>query len=270
MSSLFIASLNSGSNGNCYYVGNSRNAVLIDAGISCRDTGRRLARLGLSADNIRALFITHEHTDHCRGAEILSWKHRIPVYITPVTRQAGRLRFDPALIRTFTPDSPVQLGDLAVTPFAKLHDGADPHSFTVSCDHVTVGVMTDIGTACDKVVNHFSRCNAAFLEANYDETMLATGRYPIYLKRRIAGDRGHLSNTQSLDLFLNHRAPFLELLVLSHLSAQNNRPEIVRDLFAPHANGTRIEIASRYEESEVFEVTGRLMGHKLPAGKTIV
>jgi phosphoribosyl 1,2-cyclic phosphodiesterase len=120
-----------------------------------------------------------------------------------------------------------------------------------------VGVFTDIGAACEHVISHFSKCHAAFLEANYDETMLEEGRYPYFLKRRIRGENGHLSNLQSLEIFTRYRAPYLDLLVLSHLSEHNNHPQIVQDLFTAHANGTRIAVASRYKESEVFSVTDK-------------
>ena len=255
MTSLYIASINSGSNGNCYYIGNDNDAVLIDAGISRRETERRLARLGLSIGKVRAIFISHEHTDHTRGVEVLSRKHGIPVYITSSTHKAGRLWIEPELVRNFSPHETIKIGDLSVYPLPKQHDGVDPHSFTVSCNGTTAGVFTDIGAACEHVVRHLRRCNAAFLEANYDAAMLEKGNYPLRLKRRIRGGQGHLSNLQALEIFTNFRAPFLKLLVLSHLSAHNNHPRIVQDLFAPYANnGTRIEIASRYQESEVFSV----------------
>jgi phosphoribosyl 1,2-cyclic phosphodiesterase len=252
--SLYLSSLNSGSNGNCYYIGNDHHAVLIDAGISCRQIERRMARLGLSVNRVRAIFISHEHSDHIRGVEVLSRKHRIPVYITPSTHRNSRLYLDPKLIQPFTAHEPVRIGSLTVHPFPKHHDGIDPHSFTVTYKGITAGVFTDIGIACDQVIHHISRCHAAFLEANYDEIMLEEGSYPVYLKRRIRGGNGHLSNIQALEIFKSHRAPFLKLLVLSHLSAQNNHPQIVHDLFAPHATGTRIAIASRYEETDLFSI----------------
>jgi phosphoribosyl 1,2-cyclic phosphodiesterase len=253
--SICLASLNSGSNGNCYYIGNDRDAVLIDAGISCRETGHRMAALGLSIHKVRAIFITHEHTDHTRGAEVLSGKHRIPVFITPATHRKSRLYLDPKLVRPFSAHEPVAVGSLTVLPVPKQHDGVDPHSFTVTCNGLTAGVFTDIGEACENITRQIGQCHAAFLEANYDEKMLEEGRYPVYLKRRIAGSHGHLSNRQALEVFTLHRAPFLKLLVLSHLSAMNNHPGIVQELFSPHANGTRIAIASRHEASEVFRIS---------------
>ena len=249
---MYLASLNSGSNGNCYYVGNGKEAVLIDAGISCRETERRMIRLGLRIKDVKAIFITHEHTDHTRGAEVLSRKHGIPVYITGATYRNSRMNLHPPMMNSFTAGIPVDIGDLRVNPFPKWHDASEPHSFTVSTNGLTAGVFTDIGTACEQVIHHLGQCHAAFLEANYDDGMLERGRYPVYLKRRIQGAEGHLSNDQALDLFLTHRSQWLQLLVLSHLSAENNHPQLVHELFSRHANGTKIVVASRYEESEVF------------------
>jgi len=255
MSQLYFTSLNSGSNGNCYYVGTNHDAVLIDAGISCRETEYRMARLGLSLAKVRAILISHEHTDHTMGVELLSRKHRIPVYITPATHLNSRLRLDPLLLQPFSAHEELHFGSLTVKAFPKQHDAAHPHSFTVTGRGITVGVFTDIGSVCEQLIHHFGQCHAAFLEANYDETMLEEGRYPYFLKKRIRGGKGHLSNLQALELFNSYRAPFLELLVLSHLSQQNNHPRIVTDLFTPHVNGTRVAIASRFGESEVFSLS---------------
>ncbi|MCK9218935.1 MAG: MBL fold metallo-hydrolase [Bacteroidales bacterium] len=249
---LYLTSLNSGSNGNCYYIGNGPEAVLIDAGISCRETERRMMRLGLPIRNIKAIFITHEHTDHTRGVDVLSRKHNIPVYITDATYRCSRLNLEKSLLRTFTANIPVTLGGLRINPFIKRHDASEPHSFTVSSNGLTAGVFTDIGVAGEQVVYHLSQCNAAFLEANYDEKMLERGRYPLYLKRRIRGEEGHLSNDQALELFTTHCLPEMQLLILSHLSAENNHPDLVKEIFSKHANGTKIVVASRYEESEIF------------------
>jgi phosphoribosyl 1,2-cyclic phosphodiesterase len=251
---LYVSSLASGSNGNCYYVGNDHDAVLIDAGISCRETERRMKRNGLSMQKVKAIFITHEHSDHTRGAEVISRKHQIPVYITAATHNNSRLWLDPRLVRSFSPVEPVVFGELYVQAFPKHHDASEPHSFTVSSNGVTAGIFTDIGTACDNVVHHFGLCHAAFLESNYDEKMLEEGRYPVHLKRRIRGDEGHLSNHQALELFTKHCSSGMKLLVLSHLSAHNNHPKLVEELFRGHANGTRIVVASRYEETDVFRI----------------
>lgn len=252
--SLFITSLNSGSNGNCYYIGNDSEAVLVDAGISCRETEKRMARLGLTMTKVKAIFISHEHIDHIRGVTVLAKKYRLPVYITQSTLTHGGLTLDEQLVMSFNPYEPVQIGSLAVTAFPKHHDASEPHSFIVTGNAVTIGIFTDIGAPCEHVIRHFQQCHAAFLEANYDTEMLDKGRYPYYLKKRISGGKGHLSNAQALEIFNNYRPAFMSHLLLSHLSRDNNSPELVQDLFNQHANGTEIVVASRYQETAVYRI----------------
>jgi phosphoribosyl 1,2-cyclic phosphodiesterase len=253
--SLQITSLNSGSNGNCYYVGNATDAVLIDAGISCRETERRMKRLGLRMDSVKAVFISHEHSDHIRGLEVLSRKYSLPVYITENTMQHGNLNLDTLYVRRFDEYAPVSIGDLSVTAFPKFHDAIEPRSFMVSSKDIRIGVFTDIGAPCDHLIRHFQQCHAAFLEANYDEQMLEKGRYPFYLKKRIRGGKGHLSNTQALELFKAHKPPYMSHLLLSHLSRDNNNPEMVLELFREHAGQTEIIVASRDVETAVYHIS---------------
>jgi phosphoribosyl 1,2-cyclic phosphodiesterase len=253
--SLFIASLNSGSNGNCYYLGNEEEAILVDAGISCRETEKRMKRLGLSMEKVKAIFISHEHSDHIAGIRVLAKKYRLPVYITTPTLVHGGLQIDAASVISFTPHTPVTIGNLSITAFPKYHDASDPYSFIVGCKEVTVGVFTDIGVACTEVIRYFKLCHAAFLESNYDEDLLENGGYPFHLKKRIRGGKGHLSNVQALELFKTHRPTFMSHLFLSHLSHNNNRPEIAQSLFDAHAGNTKIIVASRYKESELYQIT---------------
>ena len=259
---LFIASLNSGSNGNCYYVGNDHEAVLIDAGISCRETEQRMKRLELSMKKVKAIFVSHEHADHIDGVSRLSRKHQLPVYITTPTLLGSRLSLKDNLVRPFRAYEPITLGSLSVTAFPKFHDASDPHSFIVSFDSVNVGIFTDIGRVCNHLIKHFEQCHAAFLESNYDEEMLENGSYTLALKNRIRGGHGHLSNKEALELFINHKAPFLGHLFLSHISENNNTPTIVEKLFSGVAGNTKIIIASRYEETGVqtIHATGSTMG----------
>jgi phosphoribosyl 1,2-cyclic phosphodiesterase len=252
--SLFVSALASGSNGNCYYIGNEKEAVLIDAGVSCREIERRMKRLNLSMQKVKAVFISHEHTDHIRGVFSLVKKHSVPVYITPATLQFSGLKLDIGYTRWFTSTSRIQIGDLEIIAFPKLHDASDPYSFVVSYKETRVGVFTDIGLPCQNVISHFSQCHAVFLETNYDDEMLDKGSYPFHLKRRIRGERGHLSNKQALDLFLQHRSTSISHLFLSHLSKNNNDPELAKTLFEQHANGVKIIVASRYEETPVFRI----------------
>ena len=256
--SLYISSLNSGSNGNCYYIGNQREAVLVDAGISCRETERRMIRSGLDFRKVKAVFITHEHSDHTKGVEFIARKYQVPVYISAGTYGNSRLKIDKNLLRHFEPYSPVQVGGLSVNAFPKLHDASEPHSFTVSGNGIVVGVLTDIGTACDNVIKNFSLCHAAFLEANYDDAMLENGWYPVYLKNRIRSDHGHLSNHQALELFTKFKSEKMSHLLLSHLSQDNNDPHMVERIFKHHAGETHISIASRHRESLVYRITGEI------------
>lgn len=253
--SVRIASLNSGSNGNCYYVAYAGEAVLVDVGISCKEVEKRMARIGLSMKDVKAIFISHEHSDHIRGVEVLSKKYQLPVYITPATLRNSRLVIREELQYTFGSDLPVQIGNLQVRPFSKRHDAADPYSFVVSANNIHIGVFTDIGSCCDNVTRHFKECHAVFLEANYDQEMLETGMYPYYLKKRISGGHGHLSNHEALELFNTHRSEHISHLILSHLSKDNNSPELVKQLFEKHAGQTKITVASRHYETEVYEIT---------------
>ena len=250
--SLFITSLNSGSNGNCYYVGNEKEAVLIDAGISCRETEKRMKRLGLSMAIVRAIFVSHEHIDHITGIPGISKKYQLPVYITKNTLQSASVPIEKHLVHLFKAHQPVSIGELSVSAFLKSHDAIDPHSFMVSGNDVNIGVFTDIGFPCQQIIHHFNRCHAVFLEANYCEDMLNKGNYPFYLKKRISSDNGHLSNTQALELFLKHKGKQLSHLILSHLSKNNNCPELVNRLFNEKAGSTKITVASRYQETPLF------------------
>lgn len=251
---LFITSLNSGSNGNCYYIGNEREAVLVDAGISCRETERRMKKLGLQMQKVKAVFISHEHSDHIKGLEVLARKHQLKVYITKPTLLSGGLRIANDLLHEFKAHETVEVGNLQITAFPKFHDAADPHSFTISGSGITIGVFTDIGSVCSHVAENFGLCHAVFLETNYDEVMLREGHYPFYLKKRIQGTHGHLSNVQALELFLRHRAPFLSHVLLSHLSKENNSPQLVQKLFEQHAGTTKVVVASRDYETDVFRI----------------
>jgi phosphoribosyl 1,2-cyclic phosphodiesterase len=252
--SLFVTSLNSGSNGNCYYIGTSSEAILVDAGISCRETEKRMQRLGLSMQSVRAIFVSHEHSDHIRGIPVIAKKYQLPVYITNDTLQQGGLALAAHLVKSFSAYEPVQIGDFTITPFPKFHDASDPHSFTIDCNGIRIGVFTDIGAPCEHLIRHFKDCHAAFLETNYDETMLEQGRYPYFLKNRIRGGKGHLSNSQALELFTTHRPAFMSHLFLSHLSKDNNCPDMVQELFRQHANGTEIVIASRFAETAIYTI----------------
>jgi len=261
--SLFITSLNSGSNGNCYYVGNNNEAVLVDVGISCKEVELRMKRLDLPLDKVKAIFISHEHGDHIKGVQTLSKKYNLPVYITPQTLSNSHLVLENVLVKSFNGYEKVVIGNLIVTPFPKRHDASDPYSFIVEGNGIKIGVLTDIGSACQHVIENFKHCHAAFLEANYDEGLLDSGYYPYYLKERIRSDKGHLSNKQALDLFVNHKSDKMSHVILSHLSKDNNCPIVVKELFSKHAQQTQVVVASRLQETDVFHITGSLVSENV-------
>jgi len=252
---LYFTSINSGSNGNCYYIGNDHEAVLVDIGLTCKEVEIRMNRLGLPISKVKAVFISHEHSDHIKGVAVFAKKYKLPVYISTATLKSSRLLLDANNTFSLSHQQHVQIGNLKITAFSKFHDAADPYSFTIECNEVRVGVFTDIGSVCDRLINHFKNCHAAFLEANYDAQMLESGKYPYFLKRRITGGHGHLSNSQALELFINHKAPYMSHLLLSHLSKDNNNAELVENLFKNVAGDTFVKVASRYEETELYYVS---------------
>ncbi len=226
---------------------------MIDAGISCREIEKRMGSLGLSMSATKAVFVSHEHGDHITGIPGLSKKYRLPVYVTPATYSSARIPVEETLVRSFSARQDVRIGDLHITPFRKKHDAADPHSFVVSDGTVRVGVFTDIGILCEEVKYFFHQCHAVFLESNYCANMLEKGSYPWPLKQRIRGGQGHLSNRQALELFTTCKGP-LTHLILSHLSKNNNRPELVESLFLEQAGSTEVTVASRYGPTKLFRV----------------
>jgi phosphoribosyl 1,2-cyclic phosphodiesterase len=254
-----VASIASGSNGNCYYLENSDDAILIDAGLSTKQIVERMARLGLSISKVRGVFISHEHSDHIRGLDVLTRKYVIPVFMTRKTYSSYGKIIKDSLLNFFSPGERVSVGQIAVNPFLKSHDAVDPCSFSITCENKTVAVMTDIGLQCANVIAHIRNADAVFLESNYDDDMLWSGFYPPYLKKRISSDLGHLSNTQAAKLTLEHASSRLKHVFLSHLSANNNTPELALNTFhhfISQRNDLKVEVTltSRQKESSLVSV----------------
>ncbi|HNY51436.1 MAG TPA: MBL fold metallo-hydrolase [Smithella sp.] len=249
-----FASIASGSNGNCYYLENDGEAILVDAGISAKQIVNRMANLGLSMSRVKGLFISHEHTDHIRGVDVLSRRFSVPVFLTRKTYASYGREISASLLNYFSPGEQVEIGGMRVSSFLKNHDAAEPCSFLVSSAGRNVAVMTDIGLQCPNVVAHLRDADAIFLETNYDDDMLKHGPYPSYLKARIASDVGHLSNAQAAMIALQHASPRLQHIVLSHISENNNTPELAFRTFDQVMKQRRdlnpeLSIASRYRES---------------------
>jgi phosphoribosyl 1,2-cyclic phosphodiesterase len=247
-----ICALASGSNGNCYYVGNERHAVLIDAGISRKQVLLRMKQRNLDPEKIMAIFISHEHSDHACGVRVLSQKLSVPVFMTAITHKNSRPHNRPDSYRPFLPGDVVEVASLKIHTFSKWHDAVEPCSFVVECEGAKVGVMTDIGEPCNNVIQQVAQCDAIFIESNYDEKMLWEGAYPPHLKVRVAGKRGHLSNVQAASLIANHASERLKHVCLSHLSADNNHPQLAMDTFSHLHHRHSVVLTSRFEATKVI------------------
>ena len=247
-----ICAIASGSNGNCYYIGNHNEAVLVDAGISFKQIVQRMQERNLNPSKIKALFITHEHSDHISGARVLGKRLRVPVYLTARTWYGAYKNQRPDFPSFFQPGDVVEAGGFSVHTFLKNHDASEPCSFRVQYGEKSVGVFTDIGEPCDNVKGHVKQCHALFLETNYDEKMLWEGSYPWFLKKRVASSVGHLSNEQALELLRNHAGYELKCVLLSHISKENNTPATALSAMKPLSQEYQIELTSRFEASPVY------------------
>lgn len=252
------AALASGSNGNSYYIAKGNTAVLIDAGINNKHLHLRMAALGINPATISAIFVTHEHTDHISGLAVFVKRYQIPVYLTQGTYQSSRLQLPDYLLNFITPNSVINLEDLSVYGIPKYHDAQEPCSFLVSDGQINISVLTDLGRICDNVKKAIRIADILFLEANYDEQMLLTGRYPYHLKNRIKGGWGHISNSLSLEAFLQNKTDRLKHLILGHLSGENNTVDLVESLFQPHCSEIKLSVAKRTESTSLFEIAKQI------------
>ena len=251
---LEICAIASGSNGNCYYIGNEKDAVIIDVGLSTKQILMRMKERNLNPLKIKAVFITHEHSDHLGGARVFGKRMNVPVYMTSKTYYGAYRNQRPDFPKFFNPGDVIEVGDFSIYSFLKNHDASEPCSFRVQYENKNVGVFTDIGEACDNVTQHLRMCDGLFLETNYDEKMLWEGSYPYFLKQRVASGVGHLSNRQAFELLENHAGENLKCVFLSHLSKENNSPEIARDSMQEFTSKFDIKLTSRYEAGEVYQL----------------
>jgi phosphoribosyl 1,2-cyclic phosphodiesterase len=251
---LEICAIASGSNGNCYYIGNEESAILVDAGISRKQILLRMEERGLNAQKLKGIFISHEHSDHLRGARVLGKRLQVPVYMTTRTYYGAYNNLRPEHPRFFEPGDPVQVGGFTIHSFLKNHDAAEPCSFRIEYRGLHVGVFTDIGECCNNVSSHLHQCHALFLETNYDEKMLWDGPYPWFLKKRIASGNGHLSNAQAFEMLETFAGDHLQCVFLSHLSKENNSPEIAYKTIEPLSSRFQVRLTSRYEAGEVYQI----------------
>jgi phosphoribosyl 1,2-cyclic phosphodiesterase len=231
-----VSMLASGSRGNCAIVASSRTRLLIDAGISCRETFKRIRSLGDDPRALFAILITHEHSDHVYGLAMLAKKLRIPVFMTGATHAAWA-----RAVRQQTGERPIlerferfesgqrfQVGDIEVRPFTIPHDAADPVGFTFRAEGCKVSIATDLGYLPANVRDHLRNSDILVMESNHDVEMLRVGPYPWSVKQRVASNVGHLSNEKLAHFFAKDYDNGATFVVLAHLSEQNNHPEIAR------------------------------------------
>lgn len=226
-----FCSIASGSSGNCIYVGSDNTSVLVDVGISGKRIETGLNSIDRKTAEVDGILITHEHADHIQGLGVVTRKHHIPIYATGGTiaaiKEKGHLgKIDENLFHEIAPDEPFLIKDLEILPFSISHDAADPVAYRMSHNGQSVGVVTDLGEYSSYTVNHLQGLDAVLMEANHDINMLQVGHYPYYLKQRILGRRGHLSNENAGHLLCEILHDKMKAVLLGHLSKENNYEEL--------------------------------------------
>ena len=260
-----MVSIASGSSGNCIYIGSESTHILVDAGISNKRIEQGLNEIGLKGGEMDGILITHEHSDHIKGLGVLSRKHHLPIYGTRATLEqiastSSLGAIDRGLLRPISPDVDFSLGDLTIKAFSIDHDAADPVAYRVKNGSRTVAVATDMGHFDPYIIQHLEGLDAILLESNHDVRMLETGPYPYYLKRRILGDRGHLSNENAGRLLSYILHDNMKKILLGHLSRENNYEELAYETVrleidegdcAYGASDFSISVAHRDQMSEI-------------------
>lgn len=227
-----ICTLASGSSGNCIYLGTGQTNILIDAGISCKRINDRLQEhIGITGKDINAIFITHEHTDHIQGLEVFTRKFKTPVYTTQGTWQGIKDRvqdIDSDLYCNIGNNQSLHINDFSIDIFGTSHDASDSIGLLVGNKGKRIGVATDLGMLTSEIIATLKNSDALILEANYDQRMLLWGKYPSFLKRRIAGPKGHLSNEDAGKGLLQMIGEKTKTVILAHLSQENNLPSLAQ------------------------------------------
>ncbi|HQZ06082.1 MAG: MBL fold metallo-hydrolase [Rhodoferax sp.] len=257
---LRFRNLGSGSSGNATIVearsGSRVNRLLVDCGLGIRQLDQRLQRAGLSADDIDAIFVTHEHSDHIGCARQVAMRHQIPVWMSHGTHAGvGSPDFD-GLLQLARDGVAIELGELHLTPFTVPHDAREPLQLRCSDGASSLGILTDLGHATEHVLAQLAACQALLLECNHDADLLAGGAYPAFLKKRVGGKMGHLSNARAGEIARALRHPGLATVVAAHLSQHNNRPELARAALARALDcaAADIAVADQVHGSDWFTV----------------
>jgi len=224
-----FAVLGSGSQGNGTLISSGDTHILVDCGFSLRETERRLARLGLSADLLSAVLVTHEHADHVHGVGLLARRYNVPVYLSRGTLRGLRKPLDAAGF--LAANETFEVGALSVKAVGVTHDALEPLQYVFSDGRRRFGVLTDLGCYDATLLDSYQGLDALLIEANHCRDLLARGHYPYFLKQRVGGDYGHLNNHQAARLVSELGWENLQHLVLAHLSSKNNLPQLARQCF---------------------------------------
>ena len=263
-----LCSIASGSSGNCVYVGSDTTHLLMDVGISGKRIEAGINELDLKMSDIDAIFITHEHADHISGLGVLARKYGIPIYATKGTIDAIRNthslgNIDEELFHYIREDETCTVKDMALYPIRTSHDAAEPVAYRISHDKQKIAVITDLGCYNDYTVECLRDLDVLYLEANHDIHMLQVGPYPYYLKQRILGERGHLSNEAAGKLLSKLLHDRMHAIVLGHLSQENNLPELAYESVrvevtmsdTPYSGSDfPLYVAKRSEVSQMIEI----------------
>lgn len=249
-------SLGSGSRGNATLLQSGETLLLVDCGFTRKELQRRLGLVGLACEDIDALLLTHEHSDHVRGAQALSRHHGIPVWGTAGTLRRSEWLETSELHQINANSGEFRIGDIRVSPFTVPHDAAEPCQYVFADGHSRFGILTDAGSITSHILSRLRQLDALLLEFNHDLQMLRNGPYPLSLQRRVGGDHGHLSNAQSAGLVdqLDHHN--WKHLVAAHISEKNNDPALVRsalDALDPSL-GSRFSVLLQDNPSQWFDL----------------
>jgi phosphoribosyl 1,2-cyclic phosphodiesterase len=254
-----ICSLASGSKGNCLYLESGDTCVLIDAGLSLRETVLRMEGGGIDASGVHAVLVSHEHIDHIRSAGSFARKFKVPVLASHLVRQKMEKQFKNCRVIEFESGSELTFRDIRIDPFPITHDACDPVGFVLESREGRCASATDLGIATRLVREKLRGCRALNLESNHDVEMLMNGPYPWELKQRIKSRHGHLSNAESLELLFELAHEGLEALVMAHLSEVNNHPDHVlrttRTFLSDQSVcSPAVAIGNQYRASDLMEI----------------
>lgn len=235
--------LASGSKGNSIYVGSKQTKILIDAGISTKSLKTKLTEINVELEDIDAILITHDHTDHIQGLKVLSAKYGIPIYANTETAK-GIVEYlhDCPKFKIFSTGETFELGDLEIHPFSIQHDTMDPVAFTIRLNDLKLGFCADIGFVTSLVQKHLTDCDYLYLEANHQPSMVHASARPMIYKKRVLGRNGHLSNEDSGNLLARVAHPQLKHVHLAHLSSECNSPEVALNVIHEILEGHGIKL----------------------------